>query len=161
MPKFRTGYSGQVKNNCPSGKETRPTYEYVVDNKGRKELKQTGKENVYEKIQSEAENVKIENVLARVAVGDMNDFRAQGIYEDISNMPNNMVEAMQQIQEVKNHWKNLPNEIKEKYNYDVHQYIADAGSETWLKNMGLVKEVEKTTEQTTKEKEVDTGEENK
>ena len=134
----RTAYEKKERFHCPEGSRLQPIYEYVIDNKGRKVLEQTGEKDIYLEIQADLEECKIENILARVAVGDMSDFRPNGIYADTTEIPNNMIEAMKQIQNLQNIWADVPNDIKAKYNFDVNQYIADAGSEAWLINNGYI-----------------------
>ena len=135
---FRTAYSGQVKYATPAGSEIEDIYEYEIDNKGRKKLVKTGEKNIYEEIQASLESTKIENVLARVAVGDYTDFRPDGIYADISEIPNNLIQARQEMQKVENLWNHLEPEVRAKYNFDVNQFMAEAGTEAWLIDAGLL-----------------------
>ena len=135
---FKTAYSEKERVYAPVGSRTRPIYEYVIDNRGRKKLEITGEENIYEQIQEQLEDCKIENILARVALGDMSNFRPDGIYQDISELPNNLIEARQEMQKVENLWKGLSSEIKAKYNWDVNQYMADIGKEAWLIDSGFI-----------------------
>lgn len=135
---IRKPYEEHERTFAPAGDEIEPTYEYVINNKGQKVLEQTGTKNTRLEIQADLEETKIENILARVAVGDYTDFRPDGIYEDVSGMPNNMIEAMQTIQNMKNYWSKVPNEIKNKYHNNVDEFIAQAGSEAWCIDMGMI-----------------------
>lgn len=136
---FRTAYSKNERHIVPSGDGTELVYGYEVDNYGRKKLTVTGTKNIYDEIQSHAEEVKIENILARAAIGDMSDFRPDGIYADITNMPNNMIAARKQMVALENTWNGLSNEIKAKYNWSMEEFIGKAGEESWLKDMGIEK----------------------
>lgn len=156
---FRTAYSEQKRTHCPAGKETKDTYAYEINSKGQKELKRNGTINVYQEIQAELEETKIENVLKRVAMGDMSDFRPNGIYQDITKVPNNLIEAKKEMQKLENLWNDLPNETKQKYDWSVDQFIAKAGEKSWLADLGLINQnVDEPTvnqgAQTTEEKEV-------
>lgn len=122
----------------PSGKRMQDEYGYEIDKFGRKVLVKTGETDLYAKIQEELEETKIENILKRVAIGDTSVLRPDGIYADLTEMPGSLLEARQMMQELENTWNGLPNEIKKKYNYDVEQYIAAAGKEDWLRDMGLL-----------------------
>lgn len=135
---FRTAYSGQKRTTCPAGKETKETYNYEINDKGQKELKSSGTINVYEEIQEQHEETKIENVLKRVAAGNMSDFRPDGIYQDITDVPNNLIEAKKEMQKLENVWNDLSNETKSKYDWSVDQFIAKAGEKTWLEDLGLI-----------------------
>ena len=123
---------------APAGNEIEPVYEYVIDSKGRKVLEQTGTKNTREEIQADLEATKIENILARVAVGDYTDFRPDGIYTDVSKMPNNLIDAMQAMQNLENTWNKVPNDIKSKYHFDLNEFIAASGSKAWCEDMGLI-----------------------
>lgn len=135
---FKTPYGKKERVHCPEGERTRPIWEYEIDSKGRKKLVITGEENIYEQIQAELEDCKIENILAKVAVGDMSNFRPDGIYQDITDIPNNLIEARQEMQKVENLWKNLPSEIKAKYNWSVDEYMAAMGEKSWLIDSGFI-----------------------
>lgn len=134
---FQTAYGSHKSYHVPTGDGTEPTYEYVVKESGAKVLEQTGTKDVYSEIQAQAEECKIENILRRVAVGDMTDFRPDGIYADATVVPNNMVEAMQQIQKMHTIWDKLPADVRKEYNNDLDQFVADSGSEKWLDLMGI------------------------
>lgn len=135
---YRTAYSGQVRKNCPTGDPIKPIYEHVIDDFGRKILKKTGETNLFDEIQSYLEDTKIENILARCTAGDTSMLRPDGVYADVSEMPGNLIESMQRIQNLENTWKGIPNDIKAKYNFDVGQFIGQAGTEGWLRDMGLL-----------------------
>lgn len=139
-PIYKTAYSGREAAQTPTGRRMRDEYGYEIDSFGRKVLVKTGETDFYAKIQECLEDCKIENILARVAAGDNSVFRPDGIYADTTVMPNNMLEAMQQIQSLENTWASLDNEIKRKYNFDVGQFIGQSGSEEWLRDMGLLNE---------------------
>lgn len=139
-PIFQTPYGKHVQTCSPTGDGTEPTYEYVIKNNGSKVLEKTGTKDVYSEIQAQLEDTKIENILKRVAVGDMTDFRPDGIYADTTVVPNNMVDSLKEIQKLNNYWNSLPPEIRREYNNDLNQFVADSGSEKWLNIMGITKE---------------------
>lgn len=66
--------------------------------------------------------------------------RPDGIYADLTSMPSNLLEARQAMQQLENTWNGLDNEIKKKYNYDLDQFIGQSGTDSWLRNMGLLQE---------------------
>lgn len=135
---FKTAYSLKNRVTAPAGSMYEDIFEYEIDNKGRKKLVKTGEKNLYEEIQASLESTKIENVLARVAVGDYTDFRPDGIYADVSEIPNNLIQARQEMQKVENLWNHLEPEVRAKYNFDVNQFMAEAGTEAWLIDAGLL-----------------------
>lgn len=137
---FKTAYSEKERVNTSSGNRIQNEYQYEKNKKGEKILVKSGETDLYAKIQESHEETKIENVLKRVVAGDNTVLRPDGIYMDTTEIPNNMIQAQQTMQTLENTWRTLPNEIKEKYNFDVGQFIAASGSKEWLINMGLLKE---------------------
>lgn len=135
---FKTAYTGHTRAITEAGRPIADVYGYEIDNYGRKVLVKTGETNVYEKIQASLEETKIENILKRASMGDNSVFRPDGIYADLTELPNNLIEARQAMQNLENVWAGVPNEIKAKYNYDVGEFIGASGSDSWLRDMGLL-----------------------
>lgn len=113
-----------------------------IDDKGNETFYVKGKTNVYEKIQAFAEECKIENILARCQ--DLGDLTAlnqiQVEYGDMTEFPSTFIEAHQKIQELEDNFNNLPLDIREKFENNFNKYLAEAGTEKWLKNLGIVEE---------------------
>lgn len=122
----------------PAGSRTTPEYGYEVNKKGQKQLVITGQKNTWEEIQSYKEDCLIENILKRLAVGDMTDFRPDGIYADTTQIPTNMIDAQKQIVMLENTWKKLPIEVREKYDHSLETFISKAGEKSWMLDMGLI-----------------------
>lgn len=135
---FRTAYSGAERHTVPSGNGKENVYEYCLNNKGQKQLMLVGEKNLYEEIQSHHEECKIENILRQVGVGDYSSFKPDGMYADISQVPNNLNEARKEIIKLENTWKKLPLETRAKYDNSVETFISQAGSEAWMIDMGLM-----------------------
>lgn len=142
-----------------SGTEEEYTYEMTIDKNGHKEIRRSGKTNVYEKIQASYEETKIENIIARAMGGETSGLMAhQGQYLDITNAPQTLAEAQQAIQTAKNIFEKLPISVKEQYNMSVEQYIADIGSDNWMAAMGIEKPKQVVAETPTEGKEEETNE---
>lgn len=121
-------------------------YQITIDKKGHKVLKKTGTHNIYQEIQSFAEECKIENILARAAAGDETALnQRQGFYADITNTPNNLAEAQNQILKLKQGFEALPAEIREKFDNSVEKFVQEFGSENWAENMGYTKKNDEVT----------------
>lgn len=135
---FRTAYSKKERHISESGTGIEKTYGYDVNSIGQKILTETGEKNLYEEIQSYAEECKIENILKRAAVGDMSDFRANGIYQDISEIPNNLIAAKKEMVKLENMWNKLPGETKAKYGWSLDEFMSEAGKESWLIDTGFI-----------------------
>lgn len=137
QPIFKTAYNYPEGKCCPTGDGTIKEYEHRINNKGQKILEMTGETNMYEMIQKATPDVLIENVINRVIAGDISMLRPDGSYIDLTQMPKNMIEAQQMIQNMENEWAKIPADIKKHYNWDMGEFIAAAGSKEWLNIMGL------------------------
>lgn len=136
---FRTAYNHEIETITPAGTRLKPIYEYEIKKDGRKQLVKTGEENLYDEIQSHLESVLIENVIKRLDVGDTSAFRKDGVYLDVSGIPNNMADAMKMRQKIENDWLHQPIEVREKFDNDINKYIATAGERSWLIATGAIK----------------------
>lgn len=134
---FKTAYDKPKHYYIPSGETEVTTYTHHINKFGVKNLEETGKENIYEKIQSFADESRIENLINRVISGDVSVLRPDGQYIDCTKMPKNMAEAQAMIQDMHNVWNTLPIEIRAKYNHSVEEFVAKSGQKTWLQDMGL------------------------
>ena len=142
--RFRSAYSKPIRIHTATGNGMQDEYGYELNKKGIKELVKTGEKNLYAEIQSYAEEVKIENILKRAAIGDMTDFRPDGIYQDISEIPTNLNEAKAEMMKIEKIWNNMDTETKAKYDWSLENFISEAGKESWLYDTGLLeKPVEK------------------
>lgn len=147
MPKFRSAYSGQEAHHTASGRPVKNEYRYEIED-GHKKLVKIGESNIYEKIQEAYPATKIENILKSAAVGDMSGFIGEGQYIDTTELPKNMIEARKSIMKLENTWNELPKEIKEKFNYDIEEFINNSGSKEWFENLGMINTSKPTTEPT-------------
>lgn len=136
---FVSAYSENRRSNywTPSGIALEPTYSYEIDKKGLKNLKETGKKNVYEEIQAHSESTKIENVIQRVVAGDESVLRPDAIYADITDHPKNLMEAMEQIHALEETYNNLSKEAKKVYP-TIESFVNNAGTLEWMKLNGYI-----------------------
>lgn len=137
-PLFKTPYGERMRVFIEAGTGLENEYSYTVDTYGRKVLQCTGQKNLYEEIQMSLEDSKIENILNRAMAGDTSGLSANGTYMDTTQIPNNLIEARQAIQNLENMWTNLSPEIKNKYHNDVEEFVGASGSDGWLRDMGLL-----------------------
>lgn len=135
---FKTAYTGRERSTTECGSEIEEVWGYEIDKFGRKVLVRTGTKNVYEEIQASLEETKIENILKRASMGDNTVFRPDGVYADLTQLPSNLIEARQAMQNLENVWNEVPNDIKAKYHYSVDEFIGASGSDTWLRDMGIL-----------------------
>lgn len=123
----------------PSGTKTIDKYELkIIDN--RKQLKKTRKRNIYDIKQESLESTKIYNILKRHIQGDETALnKTKGMYLDITEMPNNLMQAENALLTAKKEFEKLDIEERKKFNQNWRE---------WLSN--LIKNKQETT-QTKKE----------
>lgn len=138
--KFQSAYSKRERfYNKPCSKFRR-TFAMELDENGHKVLKETGKQNIYEIIQSHTEECDINNIVNRVKAGDKDALnRIEAKYLDATDLPEDLAEAQNKIIQVKNEFYTLPLEVREKFNHSPEQYVQQYGGEDWAKMMGFIK----------------------
>lgn len=137
---FFTGYNRPMSIPNETGTEFDKTYTVEIDKHGHKELKETGKTNRYEKIQSFKDETDIANILVKATVDPTILNQRNGQYGDFTKAPKTLAEAQNIILKIKDEFFNLPVETRKEFNNSPEQYIAAYGSEEWQKALGLVKE---------------------
>ena len=100
---FRTILSPHNRIYTPSGTKEEDVWEMIVDEKGRETFAITGKVNVYEKTQAFKDSVDLGKIIEKVTLtGDYNILNQRKTeYLDITEMPNNIIEAHRQLQNAK------------------------------------------------------------
>lgn len=127
MPsKFKTPYDGNsMRTACSSGSPIVEEYATRLNKNGVKELYVKGTSNIQEKIQAQYEDTRIENIILKFVNGDMTVLnKRQGVYTDITEMPENIHEVQIMMENARNEWYNLPAEIKADFNNDIQQFTA-------------------------------------
>ena len=110
-------------------KTTQTVYKESVDKEtGRRILVKESEIDVVEQIQEYAEEVKISNILKRygLQIGQTLKNDEEKLI-DLTNVPENLIETMQIIDDAKATWDRQSKEVKQKFNNDFKQFIA--GSE--------------------------------
>lgn len=128
MPRVYSKYDKPLPGHCPTGTGTLKEYQEEIKN-GVKGLVNTGLKNVYEIIQMDYEQTKIENILHSVLMGDLQALNARdGSYVDATTMPKNLMEAQNLVLRMKTEFNSMPIEVKEKFNNSADQYVEMMGT---------------------------------
>lgn len=128
----------RIRYYCPSGERIEIRHRAIIKKDGRRELIADRKKNTYDIIQSHLEECLIENIIKRALEGDTSVLEMmKGQYTDITGAPKSLAEAQQMIIDLKAKFDELPKDIKQKFDYNVEQYIAEFGSETWAEKTGV------------------------
>lgn len=143
--KFATAYNRPVTIPADTGDGTTPVFEYQMI-KGQKKLIKTGTTSVYDLIQSELEDSKVENIIKRATAGDETALeRYATMYFDSTQMPATIAEAQQKIVQIQNEFYDLPVETRAMFSHNADTYVHEYGTESWAKKMGLTKNVSRET----------------
>lgn len=138
--KFRTQYDRErVRTNHGSREKIILTPEF--DRHGHFELVESGKENLYEYIQSFKESVDINVILKRFANGDTSALsKKQGMYGDFTQSPKTYAEMLDRIIKAEAYFDSLPVETRAKFDHNFGKFVSEMGSEAWLDTVGLKSE---------------------
>lgn len=135
---FDTQYSPRERIHPCSGSRVKQLYSGRYDANGRVVLEEKGSEDLYAYIQSFADSVDINVILARFANGDTEALsRAQGVYVDVTGFPPNMADALNCINQAEEMFKSLPLEVRQRFDCSFEQFLSQSGSVDWLQKMGM------------------------
>lgn len=135
---FRTQYDNHDRVYVHPGDPEKLTYTPQIDEHGHMELVVSGKENVYDYIQSHADSVDIHVILARFQRGDVSALsRVQGFYGDFMNVPKSYAELLNSVIRGEEYFMSLPVSVREKFGHNFNSWLVTAGSPDWLQAMGL------------------------
>lgn len=98
----------------------------------------TSKKDIYPDIQSHKDSVDIHVLLTQYANGDISALeKAQGFYADISSVPRTYSEVFQALKDGEAEFYKLPVEVREEFGHSFERWLSTAGSEDWMRKMGV------------------------
>lgn len=128
-------FDGKIKSN--HGSPIKVLYEPYYDSDGRLQLRETGKVNTDDEIQSYAESCDLNVILNRFLNGDIEALnKTSGSFIDTTVFPKTYAEFLQKQLDAKLAFDKLPVDIKSKFGNDVNQFFASAGTEEFYKKLG-------------------------
>lgn len=135
---FRTMFEPRARIITESGKPEKDEFIGRFDKNGRVELVPNGKTNVYEFIQSFADSVDINVLLAKYKNGDTEALsRVQGMYADISDLPKTFADMLNKVKAGEDAFASLPAETRALFNNSVSEWFASVGNAEWFEKMGM------------------------
>lgn len=144
-------FADRLRRYSDPGSPEEIVYSPVFDDRGSWHLEPTGKRDVQTEIDSFEESCNLHNLIARYENGDLDVLQQRvGNYFDTTEYPTTFAEFLQYRIDAEKQWSDLPTEVKRKFDNNVDQFIATAGSEVWFDNLGF----EKKTEQFSQKEEV-------
>lgn len=136
---FRSHLQDHARVIANPGSPEKIIYSPVFDKEGNFELKESGRENLYEFIQSHAESVDIHVLLDRFSRGDISALsKVQGTYGDFTTLPKTYAELLNSVIQGENIFNSLPVETREKFGHDFRKWMASMDNmDDWLAKMGI------------------------
>lgn len=124
-----------------SGELYHTIYRAKVKANGELDLVEDGKEDIKEKINSFRDTTDMQYILRQMALGNTSVLlKSPGDYGDFTGMPKTMAEAMQLQIDAERAFYDLPLDIRNNFDNDVHRWLSTAGDEEWAKKMNFVKD---------------------
>lgn len=110
------------------------------DRQGRMTLVETGRENIYDFIQSHRDSVDIHVLLNKFQNGDAAALsRTQGVYGDFTSFPKTYAEMLNVVIAGEQHFNSLPVEERAKYDHSYERFIASLDALLQSKSADSVK----------------------
>lgn len=139
-----TTHREKPKKATEPGERIRKTYIWGINPQGEKVLYPDKEIDQQDEINSWLEETKIENIIKRATYdpeiwAKMMDGGAEGV-QDFTNMPGTLAELQNLQIQIKQRWDELPREIKAQFDYDSDKFVANYGTESWAKALGLYEE---------------------
>lgn len=127
-----------------AGETVRRTYLWELNKKGEKVLTLDQIIDQQAEIDSFLEETKLENIIRRASIDP--DLAARlipdigGGLQDVTEMPENLMELQNIMLRAEQIWDEIPKEIKLKFDNDVDKFVASFGTVNWAKNLGIYQE---------------------
>lgn len=100
------------------------------------ELIEAGKIDVYNEIQSHADSVDINAIIARASAGDVAALnRRQPLYFDATEFPQTYAEMYQKIIDATNYFESLPLDVRDKFGHSPETFFASIGTDLFEETM--------------------------
>lgn len=140
---FKTRWDPHDRVHQEPGSQIHTLYSPIFDKNGVMSLEETGKENLYDYIQSHADSVDIHVILKQFAAGDVSVLsRVQGAYGDFTQMPKTFAEALNTMVAAEQYFMSLPVETRAQFGHNFNQFIASMDQSDFTSKMGITPQVE-------------------
>lgn len=137
MPKVYSKFSVPEKKKTESGRRYLNTYQEEIDKEtGKKHLVKSGETNIYAMIQEDLEQSKIENILQRAAMGDLNALnQRETVYVDATNMPKTLMDAQNMVLKAKQEFEKFPLDVRKEFDNSPEKYVSEMGTKEFNEKM--------------------------
>lgn len=145
MASFQTQYRDHVHVYSHPGSKEHTLYGSSYDDRGRLVLKETGKENLYDYIQSFAESTDIHVILSKFVNGDRSVLeRAQTTFADVTDFPKTYAELLNTVNEGETFFNSLPVDVRAKFGHSFGEFMAGMQDGTTFDLLGWTRAPEET-----------------
>lgn len=125
-----------------AGSDKHVLYAARLNDRGEVILTENGYESISQKINAEAEFTDIAFIRQRLAMGDTSVLRDEGVYMDVTKLPQTLQESLQIRLDQERAFNELPLEVRSKFNNNFNQWLMSSQSDEWFDKMGFVKKDE-------------------
>lgn len=139
LPFFRTQFDRHDRVFQSPGNGDKILYTPQLLDDGNIDLVPSGKEDLYEFIQSHKDSCDIHVLLARYQNGDVDALsRAQGAYGDFTQMPTTYAELLNAMIAGEAYFNSLPVDVRAKFDHSFEQFMLSMDDMPgWLDKLGL------------------------
>lgn len=114
-------------------------YSPSFDSSGHMELKEVGKESLYQFIQSHKESCDINVILARFSAGDTTALaKRQMFYADLTEFPTTYADVVNTMHGAEDYFTRLPVEVRAKFGHDFNKFLASLDNPQTLVDLGII-----------------------
>ena len=125
--------------NINPGDPDKVLYSPSFDSSGHMELKEVGKESLYQFIQSHKESTDIRVILARFTAGDTTALaKRQMFYADLTEFPTTYADVVNIMHGAEDYFTHLPVEVRAKFGHDFNKFLASLDNPQTLVDLGIV-----------------------
>lgn len=122
-----------------SGSPDRVLYSPTFDSAGHMELKEVGKESLYDFIQSHKESCDINVILARFSAGDTTALaKRQMFYADLTDFPTTYADVVNTMHGAEDYFTGLPVEVRAKFGHDFNRFLAALDNPQTFVDLGII-----------------------
>ena len=113
-------------------------YKTIVTDKGDVILKENGKEDLWEKINAEADSCDMRHILHQMALGDYSALQNDVQYLDLTQFPSSRREVLDLFINVENQFLTLPPDVRQKFDNDFKKWYMEGDTPEWREKMADV-----------------------
>lgn len=137
MFEFKTQFDERPRFYTRPGSKEHTLYGSSYDDRGRLQLEETGKENLYDYIQSFKDSVDIHVIMKKFQEGDHSVLeRAQTAYGDFTDFPTTYAELLNTVNDGENFFNSLPVDVRALFGHSFGEFMAGMQDGSTFEKLG-------------------------